>query len=491
MSFRDLFKSKDEIDLIEGDIRDSLFYLSLPIVMINLLRVAYNLADTFWLGQLSKEALAGITFAFPIIFFLISLGMGLSVAGSVLVAQYEGSGRREDVGFAASQTVTFSLIAALLLGGMGYFIVGDLLQLVGAGPEVLPLATGYLQTISLGLFSMFGFAVFISLMRGFGETVTPMLVMLGSVVLNIVLDPFLIFGWSFFPALGIEGAAIATIFSRFLALLTGLAILFRGKEGLQITLPQMVPDLEFLKKMLRIGIPASIEGTGRSISVNAIVAIVGMFSTSVVAGYGIGIRIFSLIFLPANATARGVSTMTGQNLGADNQERAERTNYVGAKYMFAILSTVGVVVFLAAEPIASVFTNSSEVTAVATQFLRIAALTFGFIGIQRSFVGGFRGAGSTTAAAVISIATLGAIRLPAAFALSRIYGATGIWMAFPISNVAGALIAWLWFRRGSWKEKVVDEKGEVAEELDEYGETVTERFSSKIQELISWFHNTI
>jgi len=174
----------------------------MPIVVTNLFQTAYNLADTFWLGQYSTDALAAISFAFPMVFLLISLGMGISVAGSVLVAQYTGAGEAREAEYAASQTVTFAVIASVVLGGVGYFFVGEFLELMGASADVLPLAASYMEVISLGLVAMFGFAVFIALMRGYGDTITPMLVMFGSVVLNIALDPFLIFGWGRSPRLG-------------------------------------------------------------------------------------------------------------------------------------------------------------------------------------------------------------------------------------------------------------------------------------------------
>ncbi|MEF8937118.1 MAG: MATE family efflux transporter, partial [Halovenus sp.] len=242
-----LFKGPDEFDLTSGEIGKPLFFLSMPIVVTNLFQTAYNLADTFWLGQYNTDALAAISFAFPMVFLLISLGMGISVAGSVLVAQYTGADKEREAEYAASQTVTFAVILSVVLGATGYFLVEEFLSVMGASADVLPLAASYMEVISLGLVFMFGFFVFIALMRGYGDTITPMLVMFGSVVLNIVLDPFVIFGWGPFPELGIQGAALATVFSRGLALVVGLAIMFRGVRGVQINLRDMAPDPSYLR----------------------------------------------------------------------------------------------------------------------------------------------------------------------------------------------------------------------------------------------------
>ncbi|WP_050033384.1 MATE family efflux transporter [Halorubrum halophilum] len=466
-----LFKGPEEFDLTSGGIAKPLFFLSMPIVVTNLFQTAYNLADTFWLGQYSTDALAAISFAFPLVFLLISLGMGISVAGSVLVAQYTGAGEPREAEYAASQTVTFAAIASVLLGGVGYLFVGEFLDLMGASADVLPLASSYMEVISLGLVAMFGFAVFIALMRGYGDTITPMLVMFGSVVLNIALDPFLIFGWGPFPALGIEGAAIATVFSRALALIVGLAVMFRGVRGVQINLRDMTPDASYLGRLLRIGLPASIEGTGRAVSMNLLLFIVALFPDPVVAAYGIGTRVFSVIFLPAIAVARGVETMTGQNVGSGKPDRAERAANLAAKMLFAVLSVAGVVVFLVPEPIVSVFVGADQadagrVVAVGSQFLRIVALTFGFIGIMRAYTGSFRGAGKTLTAAAISVLMLGVVRFPIAWVAAGRIGEAGIWLSFALSNVVGAVVAYAWYRRGTWRRGDLTDRG-VADELDE------------------------
>ncbi|MFB6175120.1 MAG: MATE family efflux transporter [Candidatus Nanohalobium sp.] len=484
-----LFRGKEDLDLTGGPVAENLLYLAIPIVLINLLQTAYNLGDTFWLGQFSKEALAAISFAFPLVFFLISLGMGLSVAGNVLVSQFEGSGKGKERDYAASQTITFSLIASIILGAIGYFVMPNIVDLFGAKAAVAASATSYMQIISLGLFFMFGFAVFMSLMRGYGDVVTPMLIMLGTVILNIALDPFLINGWAMFPQMGVAGAAIATIFSRALALAAGLYVLFTGKRGIKIRLENMVPDFSFLKRMMGIAAPATLGGVGRSVSVNLLVAVVGnLFGTKVVSGYGIGVRMFSLIFLPAIAGGWAVSTMTGQNLGAGKPERAEEAANLAAKYMFGILTLIGIITFIFAAPIAGIFSTNPAVVSVAADFLRWVSLTFGFMGVLRAYTGSFRGAGNTMTAAAISITALALVRLPIAYIGSTVFidnGPEAVWIAFAASNLIGGLIAWLWYRRGTWKESIVDEEkrnqGEVAEEADDFESTISDHTGKNIK----------
>ncbi|WP_435358890.1 MATE family efflux transporter [Haloarchaeobius sp. DFWS5] len=465
MGLSDIFQGQEDLDLTEGGITKPLVYLALPIVITNLLQTAYNLADTFWLAQVSEEALAAITFGFPMVFLLISLGMGLSVAGSVLVAQHTGAGEEHEAEYAASQTVMFAFVASTILGLSGFLVVEDVLSLLGAEGQVLLKATEYMEVIALGMPFLFGFFVFISLMRGYGDTVTPMQVMFGTVVLNVVIDPVFIFAWGPIPEAfsGVRGAAIATIISRFVATAVGLSIMFAGTRGVQIRLSQMRPDFTFFKKMVGIGLPASIEGTGRSVSVNLMLIVVAIFSDGFVAAFGVGIRIFSVIFLPAIAVGQGVETMVGQNIGAGKPDRAQRTADTAAVGMFGALSVLAVVVFAFTEPIVTPLSPNAEVTDIAVTFLRFVAPTFGFIGVMRAYSGAFRGSGKTMVSAAISITMLGIIRLPIAYVLSRSMdpfaswlpfatGQAGIWTSFVVSNIAGALIAFAWFRRGSWRD---------------------------------------
>ncbi|MFQ3476313.1 MATE family efflux transporter [Halonotius sp. F2-221B] len=457
-----LFKSQSELDLTDGSIPRSLFFLSFPIVITNLLQVGYNLADTFWLGRYSTAALAAISLGFPLVYLFISLGLGLTVAGSVLVAQHTGADQPEQAEYAASQTVVFTLLAGLVLGTLGFQFVAELLGVFGAEPAVLTLATDYMEVISLGLPFLFGFTVFIALMRGAGDTVTPMLVMFGTVVLNVALDPLLIFGVGPLPELGVEGAAIATVFARGSAMVVGLWLMFRGAHGIQIHLRQMIPDLAYSKKLLRIGVPASVENTGRAISVNAVLVIVTLFSTPVVAAFGVGIRVFSMIFMPAIAIDRGVEAMTGQNIGAGRQDRVVATNRFAAKTSFLLLSVLGVVTFLFAPEIIRVFDDSPAVVAEGATFLRWIAPTFGFVGVLRAYSGGFRGAGKTLTAAAIAVLLFGFIRLPIAHVASQglvpidgwFFAApnpTGIWFAFAVSGIVAAVVAAGWFERGGWR----------------------------------------
>ncbi|AGB37375.1 MATE family efflux transporter [Natronococcus occultus] len=445
------FSVHEEVDLTDGGIVKPLLYLSLPLIITNVLQTAYNVADTFWLGRYGTTEVAAISFAFPIIFLLISFAIGFSVAGSVLVAQYVGADRERDAEYAAAQTVSFSIIGALVLGVFGYFVVEDVLALFAAEPEVIAAAASYMRIYALGLVFVFGFLMFMSLMRGYGDTVTPMLIMFVSVVINVVLDPLLIFGVGPIPELGIAGAAYATIIARGLTLAVGLWLMFRGYRGVRIRLRELVPDPSYGVKLVRIGLPASFEGASRALSMSLLLFVVALFATPVVAAYGIGTRILSVIVLPAMALSQGVETMTGQNVGAGKPERAARANHLTAAALFVVLTAAGVLSTLVAEPIVALFTNDPAVVDAGATFLYYVAPTFGLFGAMYVYIGGFRGAGMTGTAAGLVLLAFMAVQIPVAWAAANALGPTGVWLSFAVAHLVGAVGAALWFRRGTWR----------------------------------------
>ncbi|WP_049896961.1 MATE family efflux transporter [Natrialba chahannaoensis] len=447
----EIFTARKEVDLTSGGIVRPLLYLSIPLIITNVLQTAYNIADTFWLGHYGTTELAAISFAFPIIFLLISVALGFSVAGSILVAQYTGAGRESKAEYAASQTVSFSIIASLLLGFLGYFIVEDLLALFGAGADVIDAATTYMQIYSVGLVFVFGFLMFIALMRGYGDTVTPMLIMFVSVVINIVLDPLLIFGVGPIPELGIAGAAYATIIARGVTLVIGLWLMFRGYRGVRIRLSQMVPDLSYGLKLVRIGLPASFEGASRALSIALLLFIVSLFADTVIAAYGVGTRLLSVIVLPAIALSQGVETMTGQNIGDGNPDRAAAANRFAAIALFVFLTAAGLLSAIIAEPLVSIFTNDPAVIDHGATFMHFVAPTFGLFGAMYVYIGGFRGAGMTLTAAGLVILAFGVVQIPVAWVAADAFGPPGIWLSFAVSHLVGALAALFWFNRGTWR----------------------------------------
>lgn len=460
-------------EITEGSLIRPMFKLAWPIIVIQLLQVTYNIVDTMWLGRLSADAVGAISLAFPMIFLLIAIAGGFTAAGAILVAQYTGAEGGKEAGKVVGQTFMFIGLLSVLIGIVGYTVTEEMLTLlpseVDTAERVIPLAVDYVELIFLGLPLMFGFFVFSSVMRGYGDTKTPMYVMFVSVVVNIVLDPFLIFGWGPFPHLGIEGAAIATIISRGVGTAIGIYLIFYTGVGPSAELSHLYPDLDYIRDIIDLGVPASIEQSMAAFAMITIVAMVVTFAPPVVAAYGLGNRIISLVFLPAMGLGRATDAMVGQNLGAGRADRAQRATYLASGVAAGSLFVLAIVAVLFPEPIVSVFLGDVQ-DAQATidhgiDYVRIRSVEFVFIGITQVVLGAFRGAGNTKTAMVFSILILWVTRVPVVYLLAFPlgWGATGIWVGMAAGNVLGGVAALAWFTRGTWKKAYID-RGDIGEE---------------------------
>ncbi|WP_256296801.1 MATE family efflux transporter [Haloarchaeobius salinus] len=462
-----MVESHTNTKLTEGELARPMLRLAWPLVAIQLLQVTYNLADTAWLGAYSSNAVGALSLAFPLIFFLISVGGGFTAAGAILVAQYTGADSDGSASLVAGQTVGFVGALSVVIGAVGYVLTDPMLAVLPADPEtqrvIVPLAADYMRIFFLGMPFLFGFFVFVSLLRGYGNTRTPLRIMLVSVGLNVVLDPLVIFGVGPFPELGIEGAALATVFSRGVATLLGLYLLFWTSAGPDVGASDLVPDLDTIRDIVRIGVPSAAEQSMTSLALIALTGMVATFPPAVVTAYGLGNRVISLVFLPAMGLGQATNTVVGQNLGAEKPERAERATWLAAKFAAASLFVVAVVIFavptLVLRPLLTADTvQAAETLVYGAEYLRIAAPAFVFMGLFPVFLGAFRGSGDTKTALVFSVVALWLVRVPTTYVLVFVLGwdATGVFAAVALGDVVGALAAMAWFTRGAWKHTVVD-----------------------------------
>ncbi len=468
----------DAGSLTEGDLRRPLFALAWPIVVTELLQVAYNLTDTLWLGRLSTDAVAAVSLAFPLIFLLISVGGGFTVAGSTLVAQYVGARSEGSAGTVTGQTLTLITAIAVAVGAVGFVATDAMLAVLPSSPatagQVVPLAAGYMRVFFLGLPFLFGFFVFSALMRGYGNTRAPMVVMFVSVAVNVVIDPLLIFGYGPVQGYGIEGAAVATVLSRGLATLLGLYVIFGTAAGPDVTLGDFRPQTRYVREIVSIGVPSALEQSATALGFITLTAVVVQFTPEVVAAYGLGNRLTSLVFLPAMGLGRATNTMVGQNLGARKPDRAERAVWMAARTGAGVMLAVGVVTFLFADVAVGVFLGTDTPSAARTvelgaAYLRIRAFEFGFIGVLQVVLGAYRGAGDTKTALAFSLFALWVGRIPIVYYLAFVRGwaETGVWVGMAAGQILGAVAAAAWFTRGTWKRVVVaDAEGDADVDAD-------------------------
>jgi putative MATE family efflux protein len=449
----------------------ALFSLAVPIVFANLLQTAYQLIDTFWVGRLGASAVAAVSLSFPVIFFLISLGLGLAVAGTILVAQYQGRGDTAMVNRVSAQALIGVVAISLVLAVLGFIGAHAVVAFLGATDDVLPLATQYLRVSFVGLPFLFAYVIFQSLMRGVGDARTPLLIVTGTVALNFVLDPLFILGWGPVPGMGVSGAALATVITQGLAAMVGLAMLFSGGYGIRLVRAHLVPDFALIWRLLKLGLPAAVEQSTRALGLMLMTVLVAGFGTITLAAYGIGTRMLSFVIIPALGLSQASSALIGQNIGAQRIDRAERTAWLSAAIGFVLLSLVGVVSFVFARPIVTLFVpDAPAVIETGSLFVRITALAYGVVGAQIVLTGAFRGSGNTLIAMAIALVSQWMLQFPIAWLLAERsgLGATGIWIAYPIQNVLTALIVVVWFSRGTWKHRSVIEAPEPERAVSTY-----------------------
>lgn len=442
-------------NLLSGSVFKSLWMISLPIILANTLQTLYQLIDTFWVGRLGESAVASVSLVFPILFFLASLAVGFAMAGSILVAQFNGKKDYEKVSFVAGQTLTLVFSLSVLIAGGGYLGAPFLISLLTQDPEVFSSAVGYLQISFLGIPAIFLYMIFQSTLRGVGEVKLPMMIILGTVFLNFVLDPLFMFGYGFIPPMGVLGVAWVTLITEYLSAFIGLLVLFKGRYGVKISLPSLRLKKEWLGKIFRLGFPSSIEHSSRSLGMLLMTFLVSSLGTTVVATYGIGTRILSFVIIPAVGFSVATSALVGNNLGAGQKERSQKIVKMGLKIAFFSLLGVGGILFLGAPSIAHFFVPGEPLLAQnAALFIRIMAGTFGFMGIQMVIIGTLKAAGQTLTAMSLALFHT-TVLLLGAFIFSKGLGfeEIGVWWAYPTANVLAVILAWGIYKRKKWLHK--------------------------------------
>jgi len=282
----------------------------------------------------------------------------------------------------------------------------------------------------------------------------PMSIVFVTVILNFAADPVFIMGWGPIPSYGVAGAAMATILTQALAAFAALGLILSGRYGIKIKARYFKPDFTVMKKIFFLGLPSSLEHSVRAFSFTLMVFLVGAFGTTAVASYGIVTRLISFIIMAAVGVAMATTTLVGQNIGAGNSRRAEKTAVTASAFTFVIMTLAGVVFYVFSSQMTAFFiADSPAVISAGSDFIRIVALTFGFGGLQIVLGGAFRGSGNTFAAMLLTMLTFIILRFCSAYGFSLFWAERGIWWSFPVSNVVGGLAATAFFMRGGWMKK--------------------------------------
>ncbi|KPL17412.1 MAG: hypothetical protein AMJ92_11775 [candidate division Zixibacteria bacterium SM23_81] len=450
-------RNEDKPPLLSGSIPGSLMRLSLPVMATFMLQTLYSMADAFWLGKLGREAISAPGISFPILFFFVSFGAGFSVAGTTLVAQYTGSGQREQANLAAGQTFVFLLIGATIVSLVGVLVSSPILRFMHTPEDVFVNARSYLRIIFTGIPFMAISFIYGGIMRGAGDAITPMIIDLGANLLNIILDPVLIFGWGPFPRMEVAGAATVTVTSRILASTACVILLVSGARGLKVRWPHMRPRQHYLHRILRIGMPAGVGQSGASLGFMVTQGFVNSFGSVVVSAFTVAVRIIHFLNVPAMGFSAGATALIGQNLGADQVRRAERTIWWAVGMVAAFLAVGCSLLVFYSQPVIRLFINDPQVVSQGVILFRVVSYSVFFFGIIMVIFAAFQGAGKTSPVMYLSIGRLWLLRIPIAYVLAFIlrWGHLGIWWGMFVSNVIISMIGLIWFGRGTWKQKVI------------------------------------
>ncbi|MFC2015073.1 MATE family efflux transporter [Chloroflexota bacterium] len=446
-----------ERDWTKGSIVGNLLLLSWPMVINEILWAVGPTVDMIWVGRLGAASIAGVGVAGIVVMLLMAARMGLGQGTRALVSRFIGAGDNMLANHVAQQAFVISGIYSVVMASIGILLAEPLLILFGLEADVVHEGASYLRIQFIGSTAMSFWMMAEMIMYGSGDGVTPMKISVIARLVHLVLDPFLIFGWWIFPRLGVSGAALANIFAHITGTILGLWALFSGRTRLRITLKNFRLDLNIIWRIVKIGIPSSISGIQRSIGNLALMWFIVPFGTMAIAAHTLCQRIEMIFFMLSFGLGMAAGVLVGQNLGAGQPERAEKSGWLAAGLVTIIMVVGSVALLLWTDGIVHIFTQEPGLEEIVSTFLRIAAVGYLVIGFTSVMMQGISGAGDTLPPMVISVSMVWLLQLPLAFLLPRItnLGVLGIRWAMVVAMVTGAVAYAIYFKLGRWKQKKV------------------------------------
>ena len=444
-----------ERNLCQGSIVRNVWALATPMMLGNILQTTFNVVDMLWVGRLGEAAIAAVAMSGSILMVIMTLIIGIATGTIALIARFTGAGDRKKANEVAMQSLILSFIASSLLAAAGFGLAEGMLKLLGGSPEVVALGSGYLRILLVGGTVMFLLFLTEAILRGAGDARTPFFILIISTLLNAGLNPLMIFGIGFFPRLGVNGAALATVLARGVGVVIAFRVLFRGSSLIHLEWKNLKVDFGLIWRIIRLGVPSSIQMSLRGLMGVILMAIVAKYGTYAVAAYGVGLRITMLVLMPAFGLATAAAILVGQNLGAGKPERAQLSAWTATRFNMLIMGAVGAIFFLFAPHLIGFFSTNPEVIEIGAAYLRITSLGYLFIALGVVLGRALNGAGDMVSPLVITLFSLWCLQIPLALILpgSFYLGVTGVWWAILISAVIHGMITTVWFQRGRWKLK--------------------------------------
>ncbi len=428
-------------DLTEGSIRKHITGMTIPMIFGILSMVAFNLIDTYFVGQLGADQLAALSFTFPVIMVIFSLVQGIGIGATALISKSIGSNNYEKAARETTDSLFLGVVLASVFVVLGLLTIKPTFRLLGASEQILPYIEDYMRLWYMAI--LFVVIPFIgnSAIRATGDAKTPSLIMLFAVIINGVLDPLLIFGYGPFPAMGIEGAALATAISRAMTMVLALYILYKREKLITLDIPAKSILYGCWKSILRIGLPSGISRMVTPLASGVVTGLLARYSEAAVAAYGVGTRIEFLASSVLIALSASIGPFTGQNLGAKKYDRI-RTSIRGSN-LFAIVWSLVMSALLIpfTRPIAYIFTDSEAVVDNLSLFLMIVPFSLGFQGIVQIINANLNTIDRPMQASYIILGQNFLVYIPLAFLGGWLFGIPGIFGAVAASYVIGGLIS--------------------------------------------------
>ncbi|HSW57609.1 MAG TPA: MATE family efflux transporter [Dehalococcoidales bacterium] len=444
-------------DWTKGNILKNLWLLSWPVIVLGVLYSVNLILEMIWVGRLGSAAIAGVGISGFIVFLVIAIKNGLGAGERALVARYVGGGDMVSARQVAGQAFVIATVYGLLVTAIGLLFAQPIFSLFNLAPEAVAEGVVYLKIIMAGWLTEAFWMTSFYVMQASGDTITPMKIAIIIRVVNAVLCPFLVLGWWVFPSLGVSGAAITYIIATGLGMLLCLGAFFYGKTRIKLTLSDFYPNTAIIRRILRIGLPASISGLSKAFGDLIVTSLMIPFGTLALAAHNLLSRIELFINTPVLGFGTGASVLVGQNLGARQPAQAAKSGWSAAGLISAFMITCAVIILIWAEKIIGLFNVEPDLVTTGSTFLRIAVtgylgMCFGNI-LQQCITG----SGDTLPPMIISMTMLWVVQLPLAFLFTRYtdLGAIGIRWAIVISFVAGAIAYTAYFRGGRWQRKRV------------------------------------
>jgi putative MATE family efflux protein len=444
-------------DYTKGALGRAILLLAIPMVLEMSMQSLFSVVDVYFVSSLGTTAVAVVTLTEAVLMIVFAIAIGFSMGTTAMVARRIGEGNARAASKTAAQSILVGVAVALVVALIGVLGPRFFLTLMGGSPELVQEGSLFFAIIFGGNVTIVLLFLINSIFRGAGDAALAMRALWLANIVNMILDPILIFGWGPFPELGLEGAAIATTIGRGLGVCFQLWVLTSGRSKIRIGLSNLAIDTGLMWRLFKVSAFGIVQFLISTASFLFLAKIMSRFGDAALAGHTLAVRLITFVLLPVWGVGNAAATLVGQNLGAGNPERAERSVWVTGFVNMCILGAVGVVFIVWAEWIVALFPVEEVVRDIASSCLRIVAYSYVFWAYGMTTVMAFNGAGDTITPTWINFLVFWVLQIPLAWALGVTfgYGPQGVFMAVAICQCVLAVVGVLVFRRGKWKTRSV------------------------------------